>query len=134
MEQELITFDTGVLAKEKGFNIPCDTRWWKEDWTGWKTSKQGAIKCDNSGSDSISRPTQALLQQWFRITHNIDVEPYLVIIRNTRNEELEQKFEEKEYDYKLIVKGIPQYITGTILYQSYEEALEVGLIEAFKKI
>ena len=63
MEETLIQFETGQLAKDKGFNIPCDARWWTECCAKWMESKQGAVKCNNSSEDSIARPTQSLLQK-----------------------------------------------------------------------
>jgi len=74
MQETLIEFETGKLAKEKNFNIPCDARWWME-FGSWKESKQGAVKCKNSEEYSISRPTQSLLAKWLREVHNIIVTP-----------------------------------------------------------
>lgn len=73
MEETLIEFETGVLSKQKGFDVPCDARWWTEPCAIWQPSNQGAVKCNNSSEDSIARPTQSLLKDWLRIKHNLKV-------------------------------------------------------------
>lgn len=73
----LIEFKTAQLAKEKGFKIPTDARFYREhfklnDKDEWKTSKIGAVKCNNSG-DSISRPIQSELNKWLNDNYNLYV-------------------------------------------------------------
>jgi len=122
MEEQLIEFETAKLAKEKGFKIPCDGRWWIEPASDWKFSKQGAVKCNNSSDDSIARPTQSLLQKWLREVHNIDV--YAQPVRFTGYIEIGY------YTYS-VMGEIP---VKNYRYNSWEEALEVGLLEGLKLI
>lgn len=128
MEEKLIEFETAKLAKEKGFNIPCDGRWWIEPASDWKFSKQGVIKCDNS-MDSIARPTQSLLQKWLREVHNLHIGMhydcsiiggYIItdIIKSVEPRFINQVNKKSKYEN----------------YKTYEEALEVGLLEALKLI
>jgi len=122
MNEQLIEFETAKLAKEKGFNIPCDGRWWIEPASSWKFSKQGAVKCNNSSDDSIARPTQSLLQKWLREVHNIDV--YVQPVRFTGYIEIGY------YTYS-VMGEIP---VKNYRYNSWEEALEVGLLEGLRLI
>lgn len=123
MKDRLISFETAKLAKEKHFNIPCDARWWIEPCSEWKESDKGAVKCDNREDDSISRPTQSLLQKWLRETHNIHVCPF-------------DEFNE----YILLINYYNgQGDKGEIWkhkgpYKKYEEALEIGLLEGLELI
>jgi hypothetical protein len=121
MQETLIEFETGKLAKEKNFNIPCDARWWME-FGSWKESKQGAVKCKNSEEYSISRPTQSLLAKWLREVHNIIVTPLPTKTKwffNIQWGGVETNYEDFDSD---------EY------YSTYEEALEIGLQEGLKLI
>ena len=110
MKEKLVSFQTANLAEEKG----CELNIY-------------------GNQNEMLVLTQNLLQKWLREVHNIEVEPYLIICKHN-NREIPQLPEEKEYDYKIIVSGISQYI-GTIQNDlSYEEALEKGLQEALKLI
>lgn len=136
MKEQLITFDTAKLAKEKGFDIHNYPFYYF--YKGDKESNYIAINPKDiisflTSEEGLLRPTQSLLQKWLREIHNIDVEPYLILCKHN-NKEIPQHPEEKEYDYMLIVSGISQYI-GTIQNNlSYEQALEKGLQEALKLI
>ena len=85
MKEQLISFETAKLAKEKGFNIevktyfdikkfgdkPCEFygRLNANDYNSWDDKLKKNI---NAGY--ISAPTQSLLQKWFREVHNCHVE------------------------------------------------------------
>lgn len=62
MEDTRISFETAVLANQKGFDIYCG----KESY--FKNNEP-----DGWDSDRIEKPTQSLLQRWLRETHNIDI-------------------------------------------------------------
>lgn len=123
MKDQLISFETAILAKEKGFNII--QRYGTESSLYDKDGKH--IYYSNYGfmysglSDGyISAPTQTLLQRWLREEHNVIVlvDVFLgkfickvnnIIVTNNR--------------------------TGDILkYDTYEKALEIGLIKGLNRI
>jgi hypothetical protein len=126
MQETLIEFETGKLAKEKNFNIPCDARWWME-FGSWKESKKGAVKCKNSEEYSISRPTQSLLAKWLREFHGI---PITVIHFPKYDNDGIVKY--IEYRYSIIEKN--EVWEETLRHKTYEEALEIGLQEGLKLI
>ena len=156
MEEQLVSFETAKLAKEKGINIPshsyyfedgefkefkiCDTYgYYGEEYTidrgefynnwndEWLTKKSGerCFGCDKANGyfETFSAPTQSLLQKWLREEHNIDVEARLVERLNTRN-----------YLIKLYKNNTPVISSIFHFYKTYEEALELGLIEALNLI
>jgi len=91
-----------------------------------------AILAWNKGFTKRTNITQFLLQKWLREKHNIDVEPYLVLIDSNNN--YKKQIIDKEYSFKIIQEGIPLFIISKHIYLKYEEALEIGLIEALKTI
>lgn len=126
MRDELITFDTAKLAKEKGFNTI--QRYGNE--ASLYTKKGKHTYYSNYGfmysglSDGyISAPTQSLLQKYLRKIHKIDVEAPLVYKLNTR------KYLVRVY------KNNTEIILPTFhYYKSYEEALEIALYQALNLI
>ena len=90
MKEQLITFDTAKLAKEKGFNDHFyhkkgedSSRWWKckhcydpEDET--KTLQLWSDNIFNSTDERLERlvsaPTQSLLQKWLLEVKHINIE------------------------------------------------------------
>lgn len=139
-----VDFNTAKLAKEKFFcagNRSIFTHYHKGytydgDKNHPESHKKNEIREDNSfytinghGNDSSNkhytlyeRPTQSSLQKWLREKHNIDVISYpSAHIKN-------------KYIILIISKLELIYDESEIKYDSYEEALEKGLLEALKLI
>tara|TARA_R110000850_G_scaffold34024_2_gene92267 strand:- start:6352 stop:6720 length:369 start_codon:yes stop_codon:yes gene_type:complete len=122
MKDELITFSTAKLAKEKGFRELCkygygkkgELRWFDED-ANFNFYKGTYVQ--------LSAPTQSLLQRWLRDEKNISVEVKLNFNINYFNWAV--------YQIKPQNVICCQKVVG--LY-TYEEALENGLQEALKLI
>lgn len=150
MEEELISFETAKLAKEKGFSNGtngCLVHYktenkHHEDGTsgpfGWKkdeitfdrsyivNGREDLGDLSNNSYDCYERPTQSLLQKWLRKKYDINI----VVISNSKNQYfVDYKFSDQrvDNDYDLIL------LSG-LVYNSYEEALEKGLQEALKLI
>jgi len=134
MKDELISFSTAKLAKDKGFDVPCITVYLTNEMT-YDTQYYDSLY-DNSNNDEIfslnhketsivcSAPTQSLLQRWLREKHGISV---LVSIDG-----------ELMYNWDIFPlsptttsqeAGKNYYVTGI-----YEEALEEALLQALKLI
>jgi hypothetical protein len=116
MKEQLITFETAKLAKEKGFGL----------------DKYLSIDDENPKNLSSNfnpreyQPwyfdlTQSLLQKWLREVHNIQIEP---LWRNDFG----------DYCYKLIEIKKRKYSIEDIGFKAYEQALEIGLQEGLKLI
>ena len=140
MQEELVTLETAILAKEKGFNerghyfykvksendielYGCT----RKQLVGFKgcvpiyhkvrdyhTNK----KKSNAKLYRCSAPTQSLLSKWLREEHNI----HLIAYKNINID---------GYDWCYITTD---GITNINSYKTYEEALEIGLQEALKQI
>jgi hypothetical protein len=143
MKEELISFDTAKLAKEKSFDVECNYAQFplnrkpvynesKHDW--------------NLYDDGISIPTQSLLQRWLREEHKFHIQiiteackessgrPYWqYILYKLASEEDIQKYANGEFgqDGDLMIE--PEMLNEDWFYNeydTYEEALEQGLHQA----
>jgi len=147
MTEELISFETAKLAKDKGFpqdvfNTPWYNRFGTEcgrtdideggDYLYYgsgaytsepkrKVSKEEYYKYT---SIKFKAPTQSLLQKWLREKYDI----HIIVISNLKNQYfVDYRFTDQrvDNDYDLIL------LSG-VVYNTYEEALEKGLQEALK--
>lgn len=123
MKEQLITFETAKLAKEKGFK--------KESFNYY--NEKGELLYDNEfnsfGSfqgtkldNYIDAPTQSLFQKWLREVHNIYVDIWCNASGWGFN--LNKTCGTTIYDFHYIED------TPTGMFKTYEEALEKGLQEA----
>ena len=151
MEEELITFETAKLAKEKGFTMFKDSfksalidsrNYDVQRYSFYRVIKEEQMLNLNVGTNSSNisglwesyndkdfrvqknyfAPTQSLLQKWLREVHNIKL---WVEFNYTR--EWFSYYLDKYDDKKIILQK-------DIRNQSFEEALEVGLQEGLKLI
>jgi hypothetical protein len=130
MQEQLITFETAKLAKEKGFDEECrhffevehpDQRpTFHTEYEPYRNSEiiNGYGKCDYP---MMSAPTQSLLQKWLREVHKINVLIYMY-----------DEFREDLFSHSITKRNGNKF--DKFPYKSYEEALEVGLQEALKLI
>jgi hypothetical protein len=127
MEDTIIKFQTAILAREKGF---------EEKTCHWyNTNKEGTENTDQLRTcaplnhnfkawdwNTVSVPTQSLLQKWLREKHGIhividnSITGYYSLLKSGR--ELSSKWVNNQ--------GCP--------CSTYEEALEAGLQEGLKLI
>ena len=128
MKEQLISFETAKLAKDKGFNE--DTELFFNSFypkgtyniNGFTNYDEVTDKRDNF----TSLPTQSLLQKWLREKHNQHI--YLFPLDNGK-----WGFENNSISINLDHIFINYMYEGKE-YNSYEEALEVGLQEALNFI
>ena len=139
MKEQLISFKTTKLAKEKGFNF-----------SEIEIRDSNTLKvCDNvdkrlnyfgtmEESSLIQQPTQSLLLRWLREEHNIHIKIDDFIDDETGI----------EWDYEIVIIGTDLDERGNYIplisydmnnsterkFKTYEEALEAGLQEALKLI
>ena len=117
-----ISHKVAVLAKEKGFAVICDRVFLNND-----IKLQCALRNYPKAlfPDVLQAPTQSLLQKWLRDKHNLNVTPdtfdntgrwEAVIISIIQSEESRIHYEPEP------------------IFNTYEEALELGLLEALKLI
>ena len=128
MKEELVSFETAKLLKEKGF----DEVWCNHIYCiGYNTIPEDneLLECDwrnnVKGQFHLAlAPTQSLAQKWLREKHNIHVEIYKIPVTNEGNM------------YGCYVCRWIDRIQSNSIYESYfktyEEALEEGLRQGLK--
>ena len=137
MEERLISFETAVLAKEKGFpqydyffnNRLEISNYCSHDKTGeieLNSGEWGTIEC--------TAPTQTLLQKWLREVHGIHVQPFYhpntISTREIKPEvEIVRVFAKDG-----ITKSILPPSLRNEEFDTYEQAFEKGLLAALKLI
>lgn len=126
MKEQLISYETAVLAKEKGFDWESEKFYIPE--TGKICNMDAFIDIAKNLTYTVSAPTQSLLQKWLRDEKNIhisvdhfwDWDDFSNLVYRNKEEKMHQIFSKRDGDY--------------ISYETYEEALEAGLQEALKLI
>lgn len=125
----LISFETAKLAKSKGFIFDGHTNNWLETTLPYREDGSRTIDFTYKG-EYYGAPTQSLLQKWLRDKYNIHVEVnyrrfgvpsgngYFYMCNLTKYVTMD------EYFGKDIFHG----------FETYEEALEVGLQSGLKMI
>jgi hypothetical protein len=133
MEEQLVSFETAKLAKEKGFYEMCkDGYILKEDneaefhegWWLWLNDNYKKYITEVSETNDwklYGVPTQSLLQKWLRDEHK------LVVLCDFEDDVNSQWGVSVFGDYE-VHKKFNLFFGG--LYKTYEEALEEGLYQA----
>ena len=129
MQEQLISFETAKLAKEKGFNIPVIYVF--DDIDGTLTASYVKNVFDllnyNTSMYKCSKPTQSLLQKWLREKHKIQI--LIQHYTHIKDGELYAGF---VYNPNIIYCASPGPVIRKAL--TYEEALEICLHESLKLI
>lgn len=120
MKEQLISFETAKLAKEKRF---CGS-FWVENYFHFDGRLSRDVRAETFNEDChIEASTQSLLQKWLREKHRIIVS----VATNAL-----------EYHFPMIgfaeVNAFQMKGPTFKVYKTYEEALEAGLFEALKLI
>ena len=137
LKEKLISFETAILAKEKGFKNACD--WFvnkdnehifmpdflypnNSEFTYDPENDPEVIEWEELMNTLVLAPTQSLLQKWLREVHEISIkiDDYYT---NSR----------VRFDYNVCELG-SQEDNPVGIFETYEEALETGLQEALKLI
>jgi hypothetical protein len=122
LKEDIVSFETAKLAKEKGFLFRGRTNDWLNTTLPYHEDGTRNLNLCYKG-ETYGAPTQSLLQKWLREKHHIQVEV------NYR------KFSVKGSDGYFYMAGTTKYWTmdnyfGETLfkgYDTYEQALEAGL-------
>lgn len=120
MKDQIVNFETAVLAKVKGFDELC-----AYSYEGSVLSKTNKLWRNSEDPTEYAVPTQSLLQRWLREEYGIIVLVALDIVCMTYGVEIQ--FHPK-------CKYKTDKITKISFGSPYENNLEVGLQEALKLI
>jgi hypothetical protein len=148
MQEELVSFETAELAKEKGFNLekhilyfytkPKSKMFGVDEHGRNYPIKNTSKKLYSIGSHITLRrenvllaPTQSLLQTWLRNVKGIEITiipNYIYIVFPLKR--MTDALDKLEKDQTIDLLDL----ASETEYKTYEEALEVALIEALKLI
>ena len=137
MEEQLISFETAKLTKEKGF----DEKVYRE------YDKSGYLRCTSKSADVVlgpydellksteyPAPTQSLLQRWLREVHNIYVESYHDLTSDGTKIQFYTSWGFLQQKDKNGNRNVNGWYDEYNDWKTYEEALEIGLYQALKLI
>ena len=142
MEDEIVSFETAMLLKEKGFNEPCSHYYEDNDLykLGYYHGEGTGFVRNNSPIDGrflcekmqCTAPTQSLAQKWLRETRNItfNANPhsndgkiiYVVTIKVISSN--------KYIDFNVMMDTSNK----ATMFDTYEDAIEAGLKYCLKSI
>ena len=131
MYEEVIKLETAKLARDKGFKVPCDGRYFWDH--KWQLSLKGAVKCSNDSdmkdrsNVSYCAPTQSLIQKWLRDEHRI----YVTVSSIEDGENILFDYSIKQ---KAQIFGYSEIKTKLQEFKTYDEALESGIEKALNLI
>lgn len=131
MRDDVILFETAKLARDKGFKVPCDGRYFWDH--KWQLSLKGAAKCSNDSdmkdrsNVSYCAPTQSLIQKWLRDEHRI----YVTVSSIEDGENILFDYSIKQ---KAQIFGYSEIKTKLQEFKTYDEALESGIEKALNLI
>lgn len=134
---QLVMFQTAVAAHKGGFNLPV-TSYFKIGALSKKFIEEVCAVPENINAidtgSVFSRPTQSLLQKWLREVHRIDVSAQVNFYNKSKKLgyfysldcfDSNDIHDGKDYDFDQI-----ESVGKEEGFDSYEEALEVGLLLA----
>lgn len=135
MTEQLISFDTALLAKEKGF-LPNSARFPYKMKNMYGRCDYDSItgkNCMNINNKNVAfAPSQGILQKWFREKHYVHI---LISVKRVYEKNLTKKIKYRFNFYNLnTIEYIPDSFNRIKYYNTYESALEEGLQEALKLI
>ena len=111
MEEQLISFETAKLAKEKGFEKLCNFSYDEDE----------IITANCEQAYNFVAPTQSLLQKWLREKHNFHICIWFNSL--TGKYRIDSPIDELDILFEKLNE-----------FKTYEEALEYGLFEILKLI
>lgn len=115
-DDQIVSYATAVLAKNKGFNY-CGTER-KHILTCYVNNGEDLTGIERSHGDKVLAPTQTMLQRWLRENHK--QKPILIVTAT----------KDGIVGYVYSIKGVSISNFTWIIYPTYELAVETALIEA----
>ena len=142
MEDQIVSLETAMILKEKGFNEPC-CRFYEDDelykLAYYHGDGTGFVRNNSPINDMMyceemqcTAPTQSLAQKWLREVHHI-----------TFNANPHSDNDEIIYVVTIKVISIKKHIdfnvmmttsNKAIMFKTYEDAIEAGLKYCLKSI
>ena len=141
MTETIISLETAKLAKEKGFNEHTDEAFFERIAHTWEDPRDGDLiefeylpprvlpvaYADEYNVEVCKAPSQSVLQKWLRDVHRINIG---ITFHQSNGSEI-------SYDFCVFYPyGSQSKVTewSQLNYNTYEKALEAGLLSALKLI
>lgn len=130
-KEDYVSLQVAKLLKEKGFKQKCKEKYIVEDknklWQEW----DDGLMCYKSFYDTIEYPKPSLYeaQKWIRLSYGIYVYPSVYLSKDN-----EESCIYTVDSYKYNNNYWETFIINTIKYETYEEALNAGILEVLKLI
>lgn len=140
MQEQLITFETAQLAKQKGFDLEVLHFYCKNETCNHlevPNKYSFEVNANNDSENNFgygltwSAPTQSFLQAWLRNIKGIEITiipNYIYIVFPLKR--MTDALDKLEGDQTIDLLDL----ASETEYKTYEEALEVALVEALKMI
>ena len=127
MTEEFVTLETAKLLKEKGFDEPCSISINIEDGRKYMSNRTNS----EMPKKVCTQPTQSIAQKWLREIKGVYVWVEPVIGKRWKVSfcDFNVPTEDSDWMENEINKG-----NGYPVYDTYEKALEAGILEALKLI
>ena len=127
MTEEFVTLETAKLLKEKGFDEPCSISVNIEDGRKYMSNRTNS----EMPKKVCTQPTQSIAQKWLREIKGVYVWVEPVIGKRWKVSfcDFNVPTEDSDWMENEINKG-----NGYPVYDTYEKALEAGILEALKLI
>lgn len=132
MKDELITFETAKLAKEKGFNEKCKFRFFEgkgeleeqvtSDRKSFRVMEVSLTHFREMEIHYTLRPTQSLLSRWLREVHKIHISPMFI------------GPDTNKYQYRIDIENSGNTGEYSKWFTNFEECFEDGLMFGLKLI
>lgn len=125
--EQLITFNTAKLAKDKNFDIQTYDKCWVKTLSGKIINNANTTDCleHNRAKQYLMQPSQSVLQKWLREKHGIDI---TICIRGADD------YEAYIHENRNLKKQFIMELTYENHKTLYENCLEKALQEGLKLI
>lgn len=130
-KQDYVSLQVAKLLKEKGFRQKCREKYIVEDKDKLCQEWDDGLMCYKSFYDTIEYPKPFLYeaQKWIRLRYGIYVYPSVYLSKDN-----EESCIYTVDSYKYNNNYWETFIINTIKYETYEEALNAGILEVLKLI
>ena len=130
-KEDYVSLEVAKLLKEKKFKQKCKEKYIVEDKDKSRQEWDDGLMCYKSFYNTIEYPKPSLYeaQKWIRLRYGIYVYPSVYLPKDN-----EESCIYTVDSYKYNNNYWETFIINTIKYETYEEALNAGILEVLKLI
>lgn len=123
-KEDYVSLEVAKLLKEKGFDEPCEkeVNIYLGDWAYCDYYDRTCARNSNLPTNKASYPTLYEAKKWLRDKHDIDI-----VVEPEIDEETDKKW---GYCFGFYTEF--PCVAVSLVYETYEEALNAGILESLK--